>query len=78
MGPRKRSSRDVVRSDRRPLLLASTRLRSAPYDNFPVGGTTEVVGNSQPQIDGKPQYRLWYSPAGRIPWAVLRPDTRRR
>lgn len=78
MRSRKRSSRDVVRSDQRPLLLASARLRSAPYDNFPVGGTIEVVGNSQPQIDGKPQYRLWYSPAGRIPWAVFRATARRR
>ena len=57
--------------------FASARLRSPPYDNFPVGATTEVEGNSQPQIDGKPQYRLWYSPVGRIPWAVFRPPARR-
>jgi hypothetical protein len=78
MAPRKRSSRDVLRANPRGLVLSSTRLRSAPYDNFPVGGITEVEGNNQPQIDGKPQYRLWYSPAGRIPWAVLRPRTRQQ
>jgi hypothetical protein len=63
---------DVIAARSR-LLLGSARLRSAPYDNFPVGGMIETEGNNQPQNDSRPQYRLWYSPAGRIPRALFRP-----
>jgi hypothetical protein len=66
MVPRKAGRETSESLTNSPLLLGSTRLRSGPFDNFPVGTLTRTEGNEQP-----PE-RLWYSPAGRKPRALSR------
>jgi hypothetical protein len=72
MAPRKARSRTRESRTTSSLLLGNTRLRSGPFDNFPIGTLTAATGDCQPPDDGH-LFRLWYSPVGRKPRALFRP-----